>query len=218
MSKKKKITENEIIDFYMQYVLNHGEKPKSVYFFAKENQFEEGEFYLHFSSFEALEKEIFHHFGKHTLDTLNKSEDYSKFDTKNKLLSFYFTFFENLTANRSYVVYSINQHSNKLKNLKTLSKLKTCFTDYISSLNFDMMDTKIENIEKFKSKILVETAWIQLMLTMEFWLKDTSKGFEKTDIFIEKSVNTSFDLIQAAPLKSLVDFGKFLYKEKIHTP
>ncbi|HRV54375.1 MAG: TetR/AcrR family transcriptional regulator [Mangrovimonas sp.] len=218
MSKKKKITENEIIDFYMQYVLNHGEKPKSVYFFAKENHFEEGEFYLHFSSFEALEKEIFHHFGKHTLDTLNKSEDYSKFDTKNKLLSFYFTFFENLTANRSYVVYSINQHSNKLKNLKTLSKLKTCFTDYISSLNFDMMDTKIENIEKFKSKILVETAWIQLMLTMEFWLKDTSKGFEKTDIFIEKSVNTSFDLIQAAPLKSLVDFGKFLYKEKIHTP
>lgn len=218
MPKKKKITENEIIDFYMQYVLNHGEKPKSVYFFAKENQFEEGEFYLHFSSFEALEKEIFHHFGKHTLDTLNKSEDYSKFDTKNKLLSFYFTFFENLTANRSYVVYSINQHSNKLKNLKTLSKLKTCFTDYISSLNFDMMDTKIENIEKFKSKILVETAWIQLMLTMEFWLKDTSKGFEKTDIFIEKSVNTSFDLIQAAPLKSLVDFGKFLYKEKIHTP
>ena len=218
MSKKKKITENEIIDFYMQYVLNHGEKPKSVYFFAKENQFEEGEFYLHFSSFEALEKEIFHHFGKHTLDTLNKSEDYSKFDTKNKLLSFYFTFFENLTANRSYVVYSINQHSNKLKNLKTLSKLKTCFTDYISSLNFDMMDTKIENLENFKSKILVETAWIQLMLTMEFWLKDTSKGFEKTDIFIEKSVNTSFDLIQAAPLKSLVDFGKFLYKEKIHTP
>lgn len=218
MSKKKKITENEIIDFYMQYVLNHGEKPKSVYFFAKENHFEEGEFYLHFSSFEALEKEIFHHFGKHTLDTLNKSEDYSKFDTKNKLLSFYFTFFENLTANRSYVVYSINQHSNKLKNLKPLSKLRTCFTDYISSLNFDMMDTKIENIEKFKSKILVETAWIQLMLTMEFWLKDTSKGFEKTDIFIEKSVNTSFDLIQAAPLKSLVDFGKFLYKEKIHTP
>ena len=218
MPKKKKITENEIIDFYMQYVLNHGEKPKSVYFFAKENQFEEGEFYLHFSSFEALEKEIFHHFGKHTLDTLNKSEDYSKFDTKNKLLSFYFTFFENLTANRSYVVYSINQHSNKLKNLKPLSKLRTCFTDYISSLNFDMMDTKIENIEKFKSKILVETAWIQLMLTMEFWLKDTSKGFEKTDIFIEKSVNTSFDLIQAAPLKSLVDFGKFLYKEKIHTP
>ena len=218
MPKKKKITENEIIDFYMQYVLNHGEKPKSVYFFAKENHFEEGEFYLHFSSFEALEKEIFHHFGKHTLDTLNKSEDYSKFDTKNKLLSFYFTFFENLTANRSYVVYSINQHSNKLKNLKTLSKLKTCFTDYISSLNFDMMDTKIENLENFKSKILVETAWIQLMLTMEFWLKDTSKGFEKTDIFIEKSVNTSFDLIQAAPLKSLVDFGKFLYKEKIHTP
>jgi hypothetical protein len=51
---------------------------------------------------------------------------------------------------------------------------------------------------------------------MKFWLDDTSPSFEKTDIFIEKSVKASFDLIDTTPLKSIIDFGKFLYKEKIH--
>ena len=51
-------------------------------------------------------------------------------------------------------------------------------------------------------------------MTIKFWIDDTSKAFEKTDVFIEKSVNTSFDLIDTTPLKSLIDFGKFIYKEK----
>jgi tetracycline repressor-like protein len=52
---------------------------------------------------------------------------------------------------------------------------------------------------------------------MKFWIDDTSPSFEKTDIYIEKSVQASFDLIDTTPLKSLIDFGKFLYKEKIHS-
>jgi hypothetical protein len=49
---------------------------------------------------------------------------------------------------------------------------------------------------------------------LKFWIDDTSLSFEKTDIFIEKSVNTSFDLMDIAPLKSLIDFGKFMWQEK----
>jgi hypothetical protein len=52
---------------------------------------------------------------------------------------------------------------------------------------------------------------------MKFWLDDTSPSFEITDIFIEKSVKASFDLINTTPLKSIIDFGKFLYKEKMQS-
>jgi hypothetical protein len=52
-------------------------------------------------------------------------------------------------------------------------------------------------------------------LTLKFWIDDTSPGFEKTDIFIEKSVNTSFDVLNVAPIRTLIDFGKFIFKEKI---
>ena len=44
---------------------------------------------------------------------------------------------------------------------------------------------------------------------------DTSKSFEKTDIYIEKSVNTSFDIIDTTPINSLVDLGKFIFNEKL---
>ena len=77
------------------------------------------------------------------------------------------------------------------------------------------LQIKNKQLEQLKDSVVQETYWIQLMLTLKFWLDDTSTSFEKTDIFIEKSINASFDLINISPLRSVVDLGKFLIKEKI---
>ena len=215
MAKKKNITSHNIYSFYMDYVLEHNEKPKSVYSFAKHNNFEESKFYEHFGSFDALEKSVFNAFFINTIKTLEASEDYNNFEPREKLLSFYFTFFENLTANRSYVVYCLHNHKNNLKSLQKLSALKSSFTHYVQDLGIELIDVKQDTLEKIQNRGLKETAWLQLLITMKFWLDDTSASFEKTDIFIEKSVNTSFDVLDVAPLKSLIDFGKFIFKEKI---
>ncbi|KJD36125.1 heat-shock protein [Tamlana sedimentorum] len=214
MAKKKTVNKNDIISLYMDYVLEYNENPKTVYAFCKANNFNEADFYNYFASFEAIEKGVFEAFYTNTINVLDKSDDYKTFDARNKLLSFYFTFFEILTSNRSYVVYVLNNYKNKMKGLKKLMPLKKHFTHYIQNLNIETLDLKQEKLEKLKNKTLEESAWVQLILTIEFWLNDTSSAFEKTDIFIEKSVNTSFDLLNVSPLKSVVDFGKFLYKEK----
>lgn len=216
MAKKKTITATDIISHYMDYVLEHNEHPKSVYAFAKANNFEEPLFYNHFGSFEAIEKQVFKAFFDNTVSVLEKNDDYNAYDSRNKLLAFYFTFFENLTANRSYVVYALNKHKNSLKNLTVLSELKRHFSKYIDQLGIETLDIKQAQIEKFQTKAISESAWIQLLITMRFWLEDTSPSFEKTDIFIEKSVNTSFDVLNIQPLKSVMDLGKFLFKEKMH--
>ena len=216
MAKKKKITQNDITSWYMDYVLNHNKKPSSVYSFAKENNFEENLFYNYYGSFEAIEKGVFKAFFDNTCTLLEKSEEYKDFDSRNKLLSFYYTFFENLTANRSYVVYALAGNKNHLKSLAALTELKKSFSEYIEKLNIQTIDFKEERLEKFQLRSLKETAWLQLLITIKFWLEDTSASFEKTDIFIEKSVKASFDLIDTTPLKSIIDFGKFLFKEKIH--
>jgi len=216
MAKKKTISEKDIISYYMKYVLEHNEQPKSVYKFSKENDFEEANFYEFFASFEAIQKHIFKAFFDNTITALNKSEDYQSFDARNKLLSFYFTFFEILTANRSYVVYALEQLKSSFKNLSHLSELKKSFTHYIDDLDIETLDIKQEQIDKIQRRALQESAWLQLVLTVKFWLEDTSASFEKTDIFIEKSVNTSFDVLNIAPLKSVIDLGKFLFKEKMH--
>lgn len=214
MAKKKSVNTNTIISFYMTYVLENDEKPKSVYSFAKANNFEESLFYNHFGNFEALEQSIFKAFFDNTLIVLEKNEDYESFDARNKLLSFYYTFFELLTANRSYVTHALNNHMSDMKKIKALSKLKSSFTAYIETLDIETLDIKQKNLEQIQERTLQESAWLQLLFTMKFWLDDTSASFIKTDIFIEKAVNASFDLIDIKPLKTVIDLGKFLFKEK----
>lgn len=215
MAKKKNINASEIISKYMDYVLEHNEQPKSVHSFSKHHNFEEQKFYEHFGNFEALEQSVFKAFFDNTHQILERSQDYMAFDSRNKLLSFYYTFFENLTANRSYVVYTLHNHKNSLNKVRMLAKLKQRFTTYIKHLGIETLDVKHEKLEKIQNRTLEETAWLQLLIIMKFWLDDTSASFEKTDIFIEKAVNTTFDLIDVQPLKSIIDLGKFLFKEKI---
>jgi len=215
MAKKKNIAAKELISLYMEHVLTHNAPPTSVHAFAKANTFDEALFYTYFASFEALEKQIFKTFFDHTLTVLEKSEEYHTFDARNKVLSFYYTFFENLTANRSYVMYALAKHKGSLKSLSVLSALRTSFIQFIDSLAIETLDIPQAKLQKIQQKTLQESAWFQLLVTLKFWKDDTSASFEKTDIFIEKSVNTSFDLVHIKPLQSVIDLGKFLFKEKV---
>ena len=216
MVKKKTLTKLDLVSMYMEYIENNGKQPTSIADFADANNFDPAIFYEHFKSFNALEKTIFKLFIKNTLALLEKSEDYQFFDQRYKLLTFYYTFFEILTANRAYVIKQVEAHKTNLKTLNALSKLRKNFKHYIMSLNIETIDLKQETLNKVQEKSLSESAWIQLLITLKFWIDDTSEGFEKTDVFIEKFVNTSFDLINTKPLKSLIDLGKFIIKEKIN--
>ncbi|MBU3012824.1 TetR/AcrR family transcriptional regulator [Polaribacter vadi] len=216
MATEDKISKDNIISLYMEFVLENNHQPKSVFSFAKDNNFEESDFYKFYASFEAIEEAIFSEFFHHTINVLAKSEDYENFDARNKLLSFYFTFFEMLTANRSYVVYALKDSQKDFKKLKSLKKLREDFIAYIKNLGIEKLDLKQEKLEKIQDKSIQESSWFHLLVTMKFWLDDTSAPFEKTDIFIEKSINARFDLMDIKPLKSIIDFGKFILKEKVN--
>ncbi|HBK82510.1 MAG TPA: heat-shock protein, partial [Flavobacterium sp.] len=45
---------------------------------------------------------------------------------------------------------------------------------------------------------------------------DTSKDFEKTDILIEKSVKAVLAVLDTTQIESVLDLGKFLWKEKFN--
>lgn len=214
-TKKPTLTKDKIVSLFMQDTLENNEKPKSVYHFTKANGLTEAEFYNFFGGLEGVEKEIFSVFLEKTIELLNKDKDYENYDMKSKMLSFYFTFFELLTANRSYVVLSLKGNKNPLQGLVQLSTLRNGFKDFVSGIISDEYRLKQERFQDIQEKALQESAWIQMMITLKFWLDDSSASFEKTDLFIEKSLKASFELINTAPLESLIDFGKFLFKEKI---
>ena len=216
MGKETKISKDKIITSYTKMILEESKKPNSIYHFCQYLKIEEIQFYQFFSSFEHLEESVFESFFENTLNLLSKSKEYNDYDAKTKVLSFYFTFFEQLTANRSFVIYLLSNEKNKLENLKKLSGLRTHFKNYIDSLGIETINIPQEKIQKIQQKSISEIAWLQMLMTLKFWMDDKSPSFEKTDIFIEKSVHASFDMLDITPLKNIIDFGKFLWKEKMN--
>lgn len=203
----------DILSLYMENVLE-GKELKSVYQFCKNNGIDESDFYNEYSSFDHLKTFVYEKFVSETVKMITSNEDYDHYSNREKLLSFYYTFFELLTVNRSYVVMTLKENENKLDSLKSLSGLRKEFKKYIETLSLASLNLPQEMLNKAKETAIGEAALFQLMFTMKFWLDDTSKGFEKTDSLIEKSVNASFDLIKSLPSESIFDLGKFLFKEK----
>lgn len=215
MTKKNKISASEIITYYMDYFVEHQSKPNSVEDFAQIHQFDDVIFYDHFTSFKDLEKAIYNLLFKNSLAILIQSPDYFSFSKKDKLLSLYYTFFENLALNQEFIKLNLKGFENQLKALSVFSQFKRSFIAFIDELNLETFNLNVDSIENIQKKTIKESAWIQLLFTMKFWLADTSEAFEKTDIFIEKSINTSFELLETKSLHNIIDFAKFLYHEKM---
>lgn len=209
----KKPSKENIISSYMNFVLEHEAVPKTVYRFCKENKIKENDFYSIFGSIQGIQQAIWHSFFVNTMSLLAKNMDYQEFSSKDKMLSFLFTFFEILKLNRSYVLFTLNEDKNPLKNLKQLKGLRTQIKDFAKELIEDDNSVKVSKVTRHNPELFSEGAWVQFLFLLKFWMDDNSADFEKTDIAIEKSVKTIFDVFDNTPLDSIIDFGKFLYKE-----
>lgn len=210
-----KLTEDKVISLYMDFVLEHETHPKSVYKFCKDNKIKEEEFYTYFGSFEALQKGIWTKFYSNTVGVMNKNKDYDGFSNKDKMLTFFYTMFELLTMNRSYVLFTLGQDRKMWNKMTELKELRTHIKAFASELVEEANADKTLRITKQSPKIFSEGAWVQFVFLLKFWMDDSSPAFEKTDLAIEKSVTTIFDVFDNTPLDSLIDFGKFLYKENL---
>ncbi len=213
-AKARKVTKEVIIAKFMDYVLEHEHLPKTVYKFCKVNAIEEADFYLYFGSMEALKKGVWNSFFENTINVIEKNADYQSYANRDKMLTFFYTFFEVLTLNRSYVLYIMERAESPLKNLAQLKDLRKNVKDYAKRLITEGNEQKTSKITKHNPQLFSEGAWLQTLFLMNFWKSDDSAAFEKTDVAVEKSVNTIFDVFDNTPLENILDFGKFLYKEK----
>ncbi|MUP46357.1 TetR/AcrR family transcriptional regulator [Gramella sp. BOM4] len=212
---EKKPDADTLIATYMDYVLEHEKTPRSVYKFAKDNDRTEADFYKFFGSFEGLRKAIWEKFFENSLNVMEKSKEYAGFSNREKLLTFFYTFFEVLTANRSYVLYTLNGNKEPLKNLDELKSLRKKIRSFAKDLIQEGNKEKSLKLFQQSEMIFSEGVWVQFLFLLKFWMDDNSAGFESTDVAIEKSVNTVFDVFDNTPLERVVDFGKFLWKERM---
>lgn len=215
MEREILITQDKIFELYGDYILNHGERPKNIYRFAKDNEFEEKDFYYYFSNFEQIEKLMLVNLFDKSVELASEVNISNEITSKEKLLNVYFIFFENMTMNRSLVLMILG--NDKLHSAKISNQLKETHRDFIRTLDFndwEMIKKAKDDVKNFHEKAREEALWLHLVSAIEFWKQDTSPSFEKTDIFIEKTIDTGFELMDNEPLRKVVDLGKFLFKEK----
>lgn len=212
---KKPLDREKLISLYMDYVLENEKLPGTIYKFCKENKIKEEEFYQFYGSFEALQKGIWQQFFENSQKLMSESKEYEDFPVREKMLTFFYTFFEILSLNRSYVLYVLRKNEMPLKNLEQLKGLRKNIKSFARGLARARNEENGSSFFKQSEMLFSEGVWIQFLFLLKFWMDDNSAQFESTDVAIEKSVNTVFDVFDTTPLERVVDFGKFLWKEKM---
>ena len=213
MSKIKEKEKLSIITAFMNYTLENDHYPKSVYKFCKASNMEEKSFYKFFGSLDGVKAMIWETLYDNAMSLLEKDDNFEKAKPKEKLLSFYYTFFEVMLLNRSYILFALSGGEKIMTKMGQLSSLRKIFKGFTSELIEDGNVDKPSYLQH-PPKIFSEAAWVQFGFLIKFWIEDSSADFERTDQAIEKSVQTAFDVFDNTPLSALVDFAKFLWKEK----
>lgn len=215
--KSKTDKKAKIREAYVDYLLEHGHEPPSVYQFMKMLKMKEAIFYDYYNSFSAIEKDIWKSYFDHTLGRIKSEEVYNEYSVREKLLAFYYTWIEVLKENRSYVTYSVSRMERKglrWKNTACLHAFKSDFLDFVNDLLAEGKET-----EEIVDRPLIgsrydDGLWQQLLFVLKFWVDDDSQGFERTDAAIEKAVNLSFDLMSRSAIDAAIDFARFLYQKR----
>jgi AcrR family transcriptional regulator len=216
-SKRKKsnaLSGADIIHAYKTYLLLHGKPPHSVFHLTTQLSITEEAFYEYFASFEALEKALWLGMLETTQVRLTEEPAYATYTSREKLLAFYFTLMEEFLKERSYIHFRFKHSKKPDVTPYFLDDFRPAFLKFVQSI-LDEGTEKEEVLSRpFVSDRYAHAIWVQFLFLLHFWIKDDSKGFEKTDAAVEKSVNLAFDLMGRGPLDSILDMARFLYQNR----
>lgn len=200
---------HQIYSSYIDYLLENGHAPATVYKFCKELGCGEKEFFEHFASFEALESDFWESEVREVVSAIEQGGEWQEFDVRQRMLTFLYALIGRATERRSLVILRFTGLS-PIARPVWLRGWWCVVKEFAKSL----VDTGVTaGSIADRGRMLSAYPEMLTMLTrsvMEFFARDTSKGFEKTDAYIEKGCNLAFDLMQSQALDSAFDLAKFL--------
>ena len=211
---ENKISAGKIQSSYTEYLLTNGKRPVSVYKFCLDVGITEDDFYQQFGSFDGLERQIWKGFIEDTVSRLSRDDSFKSFDSREKILAFYYSLFEKLRLHRSYILFQLENSRKPELVPQYIKSFKLDFETFLESiLNEGKLKGDVAN-RPVLDKRYPQLFWLHMGFILLFWKDDNSPGFEKTDAAIEKSVNLAFDLIGKGAVDTAIDFAKFLYQNK----
>ncbi len=208
---KKNISKQTLQEGYQDYLLEEGKKPETVRIFTKFLGITDDEFYKHFGSLKNIESCIWDDYYHKTLEVVMKDPEFEEMNGREKHLSFLYTLLEVVKPNRSYILHKLEGKKphelpaelNNTKKIITQSEIEW-------SKTFDFLPEKAQNASHDAYKRVL---WSHTIAMLLFWVKDDSGDATDTDVFIEKSTRTAFDIGELPALDSILDLSKFFLQK-----
>ncbi len=204
-------TAKDLQKAYLDYILTHGENPKTVYAFAKDNNLSEEEFYDFYGTFEGIEESVWTDLTSKAIQKVQNQDVWEQYTAREKALAFFYGYIESLKSKRSFVIHSLKKASGGLSTPQVLRGSKNIFQNFAANIIQQGIESGELLDRRFFTDKYKDALWVQLGFILNFWVKDSSASFEKTDEAIEKGINVTFDLFERSPIDSLIDYGKFVF-------
>ncbi|MFD2788003.1 TetR/AcrR family transcriptional regulator [Hymenobacter rubripertinctus] len=206
------LPKSRIKQAYLDYVLRKGTPPSSVFNLTRKLKLPEQEFYRHYASFDAIDREIWADFGREARATAAREPVWEQYGSREKLLGFYYTLLEILKRNRSYALQSLRRSLHRMPGLspRVLDDFRQEFEHFVGEILRDGRRTEEVATRPLVQDQYPRAFWQQMLFVLGFFAKDDTLDFERTDAAVEKAVTLSFDLVGRNTLDSAVDFVRFL--------
>ncbi len=202
------MTKEELCDGYWDDVLTQGARPQSVYAFCKRLDIEEAEFYQHFASFASLEAAYWEATVEETLKVLEADEDYAEYSADQKLLAFFYTYISHIQPRRSRFTERFPR--SLVGSHAVLNGMRQAFESYAAGIVDEGVKQGIYADRKKLTDLYPKGIFLHFFAVINYYLRDTSVGFENTDAFIEKSVNLGSQMAAHGVLESGLDLLRFI--------
>jgi len=202
-------TNERITARFTEHLREHGRHPESIYLFCRGLGIEEKEFFSEFGSFESVESGIWEDLINQVVIAVESGPEWPSFSARQRLLTFHFAFLEKALNYRSLMLSRFTAVG-PLARPGWLRGFETRFKAFASAIvNKGTESGEIADRGRL-TPLCPEGLCLHLRSVIDFYLKDDSKGFERTDAFVEKSATAAFDIIRTQALDSAVDLARFL--------
>lgn len=183
-------------------VLLKGKENVNSYTVSKAAGITEKEFYKHFQSVDAVGRLIWVRLFEQTQEELLQSEVYKEYGAREKILAYFFTFFDIATPEKAFM-------------LKTYMK-PTIIEEYRKNYRSYVADLVEEGIERqeIKERFTIsnyypDAIWLLHLRLIHFWLHDESEGHVDTEKAIEIYSKLPLELMGENILDTVFDSVKF---------
>lgn len=202
-------TKEKFLTGFRDHIGRHGQPPVSVLALCEPLGLTERDFYHEFGSIEALESAFWEDLFIKTLAAVESGVEWETFGARQRMLAFLYAFLEKSLDVRTVLLFRFRNLS-PMCNPDWLRGMERRFKEWASGL----VSTGVsggEIAERGRLAGLYPSAlYLLLRAAIDFNVKDTSPRYERTDAFVEKSVNLAFDLMRTQAIDSAFDLLRFL--------